>query len=240
MSSVAFNLSRKLEWMARRIRHIDNGVKLIEWIAAMTAINKLLNEIDTTKVYRDEWTPWPHGKKSEKVLKMDVDEVEPAKGEMTTQEVLMPSLRPLRGKSGIKERDGIKLKGGKKLKEEKKEVDGDEPHRTDPKAAVMEMLKKAEPEGRRALRMSVPSEAIAIGKSWREELHRRLNDDGYKGCAYQGKLGEWHPTEELLKDIAAVIYRDGKNDLLHTFLRKVLFSDTIKFFKNSEALENAQ
>ena len=85
MSSVAFNLSRKLEWMARRIRHIDNGGKLIEWIAAMTAINKLLKEIDTTKVYRDEWTPWPHGKKSEKVLKMDVDEVEPAKGEMTTQ-----------------------------------------------------------------------------------------------------------------------------------------------------------
>ena len=88
--------------------------------------------------------------------------------------------------------------------------------------------------------MSVPSEAIAIGKSWREELHRRLKDDGYKGCAYQGMLGEWHPTEELLNDIAAEIYRDGKNDLKHTFLRKVLFSDTIKFFKNSEALENAQ
>ena len=80
MSSVAFNLSRKLEWMSRRIRHIDNGGKLIEWIAAMTAINKLLKELVKTKVYRDEWTPWPHGKKSEKVLKMDVEEVEPAKG----------------------------------------------------------------------------------------------------------------------------------------------------------------
>ena len=232
MSSVAFNLSRKLEWMARRIRHIDNGVKLIEWIAAMTAINKLLNEIDTTKVYRDEWTPWPHGKKSEKVLNMDVDEVEPAKGEKKTQEILMPPLRLLRGKRGIKECDGIKLKSGKKLKEKKKEVDVDEPHRLDPKAAVLEMLKNA--EQRRALRMSVPSEAIAIGKSWREELHRRLIEDGKKGCAYQGKLGEWHPTEELLKDIAKVIYRDGENDLLHTFLRKVLISDTIKFFKNSE------
>ena len=83
--------------------------------------------------------------------------------------------------------------------------------------------------------MSVPSEAIAIGKSWREVLHRRLTDDGNKGCAHQGKLGEWHPTEELLKEIATEIYRDGENDLLHTFLRKVLVSDTIKFFKNSEA-----
>ena len=152
----------------------------------------------------------------------------------------MPSLRPLRGKRGIKECDRIKLKVGKKLKEEKKEVDGDEPHKIDPKAAVMGMLKNAEHEERRALRMSVPSEAIAIGKSWREELHRRLIEDGKKGCAYQGKLGEWHPTEELLKDIAKVIYRDGENDLLHRFLRKVLFSDTIKFFKNIESQENEQ
>ena len=77
---------------------------------------------------------------------MNINEVEPAKRDLVTQEVLMPSLRPLRGKRGIKECDGIKLKVGKKLKEEKKEVDGDEPHRIDPKAAVMEMLKKAEQE----------------------------------------------------------------------------------------------
>ena len=35
------------------------------------------------------------------------------------------------------------MKGGKKWKEEWNEVDGDEVHRIDPKAAVIEMLKKA-------------------------------------------------------------------------------------------------
>ena len=88
--------------------------------------------------------------------------------------------------------------------------------------------------------MSVPTEAIAIGKNWRGELLRRLKDDGHKGCAYQGKLGERHPTEELLKDIATVINRDGENDLSNTMLRNLLFSDTINFLKNKEAEENAQ
>ena len=83
MSSIAYNLTRKLESMARRIRHIDEAGEIMEWIAAMIVINKLLEEIDT-KVYRDEWTPWRHEKIREKVLKMDV-EVEPAKGEWMTQ-----------------------------------------------------------------------------------------------------------------------------------------------------------
>ena len=70
------------------------------WIAAITAMNKLMKKIDM-KVYSDEWTSWRQGKISEKVLKMDVDEVEPAKGEKMIQELLMPPLRSPRGKRGI-------------------------------------------------------------------------------------------------------------------------------------------
>ena len=87
----------------------------------------------------------------------------------------------------------------------------------------------------RTLRMSVHSEMITIVKSWRAELYRRLKDDGNKGCTYQVKLGEWHPTEELLKGIAASINRDGENDLSNTTLRKLLFSDITKFFQRQRS-----
>ena len=67
MSSIAYNLFSKLVWIVSRIRHIDDAGKIMEWIAAMTAMNKLLNEMDMKNVYR---TPLPHRMKSEKVLKM--------------------------------------------------------------------------------------------------------------------------------------------------------------------------
>ena len=57
MSSVAYNLSRKLEWMARRIRRIDDAGEIKNWVEAMAAINCLLKEVDI-KVYSDDWRPW--------------------------------------------------------------------------------------------------------------------------------------------------------------------------------------
>ena len=57
MSSVAYNLSRKLEWMARRVRRIDDAWEIKNWVEAMTAINCLLKEVDT-RVYTDDWKPW--------------------------------------------------------------------------------------------------------------------------------------------------------------------------------------
>ena len=57
MSSVAYNLSRKLEWMSRRIRRIDVAGEIKDWVEAMSAINSLLNEVDV-KEYNDDWRPW--------------------------------------------------------------------------------------------------------------------------------------------------------------------------------------
>ena len=54
LSSVAWNLSRKLEWMARRLRKIDDVGQIKDWIAAIAAINSLLKEVDV-KTYSDVW-----------------------------------------------------------------------------------------------------------------------------------------------------------------------------------------
>ena len=101
MSSIAWNLSRKMEWMSRRIRHIDDAGKIMEWMAAMSAINKVLKEIDTT-VYKDEWRPWRQGKLSEEVLKGNEEVGEPAKEVPMTQRLLMPPLWSPSGTRGIK------------------------------------------------------------------------------------------------------------------------------------------
>ena len=57
MSSVAYNLSRKLEWMARRIRRIDDAGEIKLWVEAMAAINCLLKVVEF-KDYNDDWKPW--------------------------------------------------------------------------------------------------------------------------------------------------------------------------------------
>ena len=124
MSSIAWNLSRKMEWMARRIRHIDDAGKIMEWMAAMSAINKVLRETDTT-VYKDEWGSWRQGKISEKVLKRNVDVEEPAKAETMTQRLMMPTLWSPSGMRGIKGGGKIKkeLVGGEKCRSKRGEKD---------------------------------------------------------------------------------------------------------------------
>ena len=137
MSSVAYNLWRKLEYMSRRLRHIDDVGKILEWIQAMTAINKLLKEIDI-KEYRDDWRPWRERKITGRVRmrKMDIDEEEPAKGVEKKREQLPPLRTPPTGKwkIGIKDDGGMIVGDNDKGKKKKKH---------DPKAAVLEMLREA-------------------------------------------------------------------------------------------------
>ena len=78
--------------MARRLRHIDDVDKIKDWIEAMTAINRLLKDTDI-KEYRDDWMPWRHRKKRGMVLKMDINEEEPAKVVKKPKEQLLPPLR---------------------------------------------------------------------------------------------------------------------------------------------------
>ena len=135
MSSVAYNLWRKLEFMSRRLRHIDDVGKILEWTQAMTAINTLLKEVDI-KEYRDDWRPWRERKETGKVRKMDIDEVEPAKGVKKKRELLPPLRSPTTRtkKIGIKDDGEMTVgdndKGKKKIK-------------LDHKAAVLEMLRES-------------------------------------------------------------------------------------------------
>ena len=46
MSSVKYNIIRKMEWMARRLRYIDGAGEIKEWAAALSALNVVLKEVD--------------------------------------------------------------------------------------------------------------------------------------------------------------------------------------------------
>ena len=59
MSSVAYNLQRKLEWMSRQLKKIDGAEAIQNWVRAMTAINDLVKECaKSTEVFRDDWRSW--------------------------------------------------------------------------------------------------------------------------------------------------------------------------------------
>ena len=76
MSSVAFNLTKKIEWMGRRLRWIDDPAEIKEWVAVMTAINKLLKEVET-KCCSDSWHPWSKREGGKKELGTGIRTVKP-------------------------------------------------------------------------------------------------------------------------------------------------------------------
>ena len=122
--------------MSRRLRHIDDVEKIKEWVEAMNDINRLLKEIDITE-YRDDWRPWRQRNKRGKVLKMNIDEEEPAKGVKKKQEQLLP---PLRSPTKWTRKTGIKDDGGKIAGDNDR---GKKIVKLDPKSAVLDMLEES-------------------------------------------------------------------------------------------------
>ena len=57
MSSLAWNIKRKMEWMGRNLRKIDDAAELIKWASALRELNSVLKELDI-KDYTDNWRPW--------------------------------------------------------------------------------------------------------------------------------------------------------------------------------------
>ena len=111
MSSVAFNLSRKLEWMSRKLRKLDDAGKIRDWVTTMAAINSLLKVVDGT-AYSNDWQPWRKKENTQKKIlkdnetqltslensvpgtkKMDVEESQ-GKGTKRLRMQRMPELKP--------------------------------------------------------------------------------------------------------------------------------------------------
>ena len=65
MSSIAYNITRKMEWMGRRLRYIDEAGEIKEWVVAMSALNALLREVEIKRC-SDNWRPW---KRTKEVVK---------------------------------------------------------------------------------------------------------------------------------------------------------------------------
>ena len=122
--------------MSRKLRHIDDVGKIMEWTAAMTAINRLLKDINI-KEYRDDWRPWRERNKMGKVRKMDIDEEVPTKGMKKIQEQVLP---PLMSPTMRTKKIGIKDDGGMIAGENDR---GKTKPKFDPKAAVLEMLSES-------------------------------------------------------------------------------------------------
>ena len=78
----------------------------------------------------------------------------------------------------------------------------------------------------------VPKNTIEenIQNLWRAALIKKLDTDRWHGCAYQGLIGEWHPTEDLLQEIAKTLKRNYNQDL-NDKLRKYLVAATAKYQK---------
>ena len=132
MSSLAYNLTNKLEWMGRRLRHIDDVEGIKCWISAMKDINCLLKEIDI-KECKDTWKPWSKTERGVKT-KLPTAEALPSK----------KCCRPPRVEVDGDIIDRFEPKALSKVRPPRVQVEGGDVDMFDHKAAVKEMLKKAE------------------------------------------------------------------------------------------------
>ena len=138
--SVPYNLARKLEWMSRRLRWIDDAIEIREWLDAMSAINKLITEVPREpENFTDGWRPYKENEAAQGLHKgnreMDVDD------KATNDErqwSFMPKLKPPvmlkrkaskniskstwlpRRRRGIKDDAGRKWKGVKSVSVKRK------------------------------------------------------------------------------------------------------------------------
>ena len=67
---------------------------------------------------------------------------------------------------------------------------------------------------------------------WSAAIIQRLEKRKYYGCVYQGILAEWHPTEELLREIAKEFNRNYEQDMTDNS-RKFLIEVTANYHKKN-------
>ena len=135
MSSVKYNITRKMEWMGRGLRHIDAAGEIKEWVGAMAALNNLLKELDI-KSCTDNWRPW---KRSKEVGNNEFRK--PMAGSV-------PEKIEKRSSMG-RMTDKIKMRyisGFAKGRPPRVHVKGDDVDMFDPKAAVLKMLNQPQKE----------------------------------------------------------------------------------------------
>ena len=67
---------------------------------------------------------------------------------------------------------------------------------------------------------------------WRDALIDLWSRKRHKGCAYFGgpNIAEWHPTEELLREIAKKLNRNYKTEMTDN-LKQFLTAVTVKYYK---------
>ena len=139
MSSIAYNLKRKMEWMGRQLRKMDEAQDIKHWVSTMREINGLLKEIDK-KDYKDTWKPWSmrvqRGKKEGQI-----DQGATIRPNMKSW--MMDTVPPRELKCELKSSGSELMNNGdrKRCRPPRVEVEGDDVEMLAPKAAVLKLMK---------------------------------------------------------------------------------------------------
>ena len=135
MSSIAWNIKRKMEWMGRKLRKIDDPDELIKWAAALREFNSVLKELDE-KEYQDNWKPWgDEGRQVKNGGKMDHGG--------SNDPFLYSRVRKNEHQVGLQESSGsdvLNIGKRRRILPPRVDVGGEEPELIAQKAAVMKML----------------------------------------------------------------------------------------------------
>jgi len=108
-SSAAFNLWKKLEWMSRRLRHIDDAAEIIHWIEAMNSIYGLVQLVAKNGIdYRDGWKPWSDQQKVQ-LSKRTSEHNNSEKMDITKQEMVFHCTKPDTPPAPSVDTDGLQV-----------------------------------------------------------------------------------------------------------------------------------
>ena len=239
MSSLAWNIKRKMEWMGRNLRKIDDVAELINWASALRELNSVLKELDI-KEYKDNWRPWIQRNK-QGMKGGRTDQVESNDLYLLRQKMVTVPQVDLEESSG----SDLMNNGERKWSRPPRvEVEGDDIERLAPKAAVMKMLNDAKelqentlqernkPNGELSLEVKIKNREI-----WRMGMLERLMKKKVP-MGYWEDVGSGNFQGLIVFSAPHDIRMEVINDMGYKEVDEYLYKEMKRYYENGTSIEN--
>ena len=202
-------LESKLHWMARRLRKINEPSSIIEWTEAMQRVFKVYNlYLDDTSLSSPspKYTNLSVSKGFFIIVSpFDTPQMKDPKRTLAKSAISTHSIRRTKVKMCPMTAIPEDAWASKALME------------TDGEDQLDDVSLETETE-------------VGTRELWKEALLQKISTDRYHGCAYQGLIGECHPQEKLLREIAKILNRDYETDMTLN-LKQFLTNVTAMYYK---------
>ena len=194
--SAATLLESQLHWMTRRLRKLQNQEVIAGWVEAMDRVLKIYNCYLKSRALSSPPPKWTKFSISEGSYVM----VNPVKDTNSPENLKTTKVKKTKVKRSIADQTTRPTKMPKSSM-----------------ASIPEEIWAAKSfiEKDSKGKNDIDKSEEVVREVWREALLELWKKHRYKGCKYHGgrNIAEWHPEEELFRDIARKLNRDYETEM---------------------------